>query len=252
MKIIKNIVPVVKIIGTLKPQKKIFKKIHQAIEKNDPELERKYILESTSTWGDDIMTLLGSEIHVYGKENLPEEGPVVFMGNHQGYADIFTYCAVLDKFQFGFVAKEELGNLPFFGKQIHEIRSVFINRDSARGSMNAIVEGIKLIEQGYSLAIYPEGTRSKGGEPKPFMKGAIKLATKPGVPIVPISLEGTYKMLEQDGYFHGADVYIKIHEPVPTAGISRKEEKELMPRIESIVMSGVEELKAIAAEIESK
>lgn len=246
MKLFANFFPIMKIIGTLKPIKQNFRDMQAARDLGDNELERERILETTSYWGADIMNRLGSDIHVYGEENIPDEGPVVLMGNHQGYADIFTYCAVFTKFQFGFVAKRELAELPFFGDKIKAIRSVFINRDTARSSMEAINDGIKLIEQGFSLAIFPEGTRSKGGEPKPFMKGSVKLATKPGVPIVPVSIEGTYKMLEQDGYFHGDDIYIKIHPPIPTAGISRKEEKELIPNIEKTVMDGVEELKKLS------
>lgn len=245
MKIIANIAPVFKILGTLSPQKQNIKAIRRAREAGDQKKERECILRATSSWGQDIMKRLGANIHVYGEDNIPDCGPVVMMGNHQGYADIFTYFAVFNKYQFAFVAKEELGSLPFFGKFITETRSVFINRDSARGQLNAINDGVKLIGQGYSLVIFPEGTRSKGGAPRSFSRGSMKLATKPGVPIVPVSIEGTYKMLERDGYFHGDDVYIKIHEPIDTAGIDRKSEKELAKYVERIVMDGVEDLKAI-------
>lgn len=247
MKIFANISPVVKILGTLGPQKQNIKDIRVARESGDQEAERAAILHATSSWGRDIMNRLGANIHIYGEENIPKHGPVVMMGNHQGYADIFTYFAVFNKYQFAFVAKEELGGLPFFGKFITETRSVFINRDSARGQLNAINDGIKLIEQGYSLVIFPEGTRSKGGAPRSFSRGSMKLATKPGVPIIPVSIEGTYKMLERDGYFHGDDVYIKIHEPIDTKGIDRKSEKELAKYVEKIVMDGVEDLKRIEA-----
>lgn len=248
MKIFANIGPVMKFLGSLRSQKANVRAIRDARAAGDPEEERRCILRATSSWGRDIMDRLGSEIHAYGGENIPETGPVVMVGNHQGYADIFTYFAVFDKYQFAFVAKQELSKLPFFGKFITEIRSVLIDRDNSRGQLNAITEGIELIEQGYSLVIFPEGTRSFGGDPHPFMRGSLKLATKPGVPIVPVSIEGTYNMMEKDGYFHGADVYIKIHEPVPTAGLSRKEEKELAARLEKQILDGVDELRAIAAE----
>ena len=247
MKIIANVKPVIQFLFSLRPQKVHMKAIRAARASGDLEEERRCILNATSSWGTDIMRRLGSRIHVYGEENIPEEGPVVMVGNHQGYADIFTYFAVFHKYQFAFVAKQELSKLPFFGKFITEIRSVLIDRDNKRGQLDAITEGIELIEQGFSLVIFPEGTRSLGGDPHPFMRGSLKLATKPGVPIVPVSIEGTYKMMEQDGYFHGADVYIKIHEPIPTAGISRKEEKELAAHLEKLILDGVEELRQIEA-----
>lgn len=87
-----------------------------------------------------------------------------------------------------------------------------------------------------------------GKAPREFQRGSLKLATKPGVPIVPVSIHGTYKMYEQDGYFHGADVYIKIHPPIPTAGLSRKEEKELNTQVEKIIVDGVYELAELAGD----
>ena len=122
------------------------------------------------------------------------------------------------------------------------IRSVFIERDDPRASLEAIKNGIELIEQGFSLVIYPEGTRSKGPVPGPFMKGSLKLATKPGVPIIPVSMNGTYKMFEQTGIISPATIRIIVHEPIPTAGITRQEERELNDRVEKIVKDGVREL----------
>ena len=80
------------------------------------------------------------------------------------------------------------------------------------------------------------------------MKGAIKLATKPGVPIVPVALNGTYHMLEETGVVSPARVDVKIYPAIPTAGISRKEEKELGDQIENMIRTGVEELYALQSE----
>ena len=164
------------------------------------------------------------------------------VGNHQGYADIFAYCAAFRKFQFAFVAKEELASIPLYGEWIRRIRSVFIKRNEPRASLKAISEGIEYIENGFSLVIFPEGTRSKGPVPGPFQKGALKLATKPGVPIVPISLNGSYKMFEEKGYLKGAQIDIIVHEPIETKDITRQEEKELAERVEKIITDGIREL----------
>ena len=74
------------------------------------------------------------------------------------------------------------------------------------------------------------------------MKGSIKLATKPGVPIVPVSMNGTYKMFEETGIISPTLIRIIVHEPIPTKGISRQEEKELNDRVEKIVVEGVQKL----------
>ena len=231
MKIIPNIPAAAKLVYCLRYFNKYKKQIDAAKASGDTEKERELILAATSTWGPMVIDMFGSELIVEGLENLPEQGPVVIVGNHQGYADIVAYFAAFQKFQFGFVAKKELGKIPLYGEWMPRVRSVFIERNDPRASLEAIKRGVELIEQGFSLVIYPEGTRSKGPECGPFMKGSLKLATKPGVPIVPVSMHGTYKMYEQTGVMRGARIRIIVHEPIPTAGMSRKEEKDLNEHI---------------------
>lgn len=242
MKIIPNIPGFAKLVYCLRYFNKYKGKIEAAKAAGNAEEERRYILEATSTWGPMIMDMFGSTVEVEGLDNLPESGPVVIVGNHQGYSDIAAYFAAFQKFQFGFVAKQELAKIPLYGQWMPRIRSVFIERDDPRASLEAIKRGIELLEQGFSLVIFPEGTRSKGPVPGPFMKGSLKLATKPGVPIVPVSMHGTYKMYEETGVIRAAHIRIIVHEPIPTKGLSRQEEKELNDRIEKIVTDGVQRL----------
>ena len=241
MKIISNIPQAAKAIYALKWFSRNDKAIKAARAKGDFEEERKWILKSTSDWGKNLCRLLGITYEVEGYENIPDEGPVVFMGNHQGYADILVLCAVLDKFQFGFVAKEELGKIPKYGDAILGIRSVLMNRGDARDSVKSILEGIQYIKDGFSLCIFPEGTRSKGGPMIEFHKGSFKLATKPQVPIIPITINGSYKVFEESGVIRPANIRITIHPAVPTAGLSREEQNRLSEKVEAIVRSALEE-----------
>lgn len=242
MKIIPNIPGFAKLVYCLKYFNPYRKKIEAAKAAGDFEKERELILAATSTWGPMVMDMFKCRVEVDGLDNLPEEGPVVIIGNHQGYADIAAYFAAFRKFQFGFVAKRELAKIPLYGSWMPRIRSVFIERDDPRASLEAIKAGVALLEQGFSLVIFPEGTRSKGPVCGPFMKGSIKLATKPGVPIVPVSMNGTYKMFEETGIISPTLIRIIVHEPIPTKGISRQEEKELNDRVEKIVVEGVQKL----------
>lgn len=245
MKIFANIPGAYKLIHCLKYLRPYKGAIEKAKAEGDTELERKYILAATSKWGGIVMDMFGSKVNIRGLENLPEKGPVVFVGNHQGYADIFAYCAAFTKFQFAFVAKDDLAKIPLYGEWIRRIRSVFIERNDPRASLKAINQGVEYIEQGFSLVIFPEGTRSKGSKPGEFKKGALKLATKPGVPIIPVSLNGSYKMFEEEGYLKGAQIDILVHEPIETKGMSRKEEKEITEKVEQIIVGGLKELGAI-------
>lgn len=242
MKILANIPGAFKLVRCLKYFKPYEKEIDAARAAGDAEKEREYILKATALWGSKVMEMFGSSVNVRGLENLPDKGPVVFVGNHQGYADIFAYFAAFTKFQFGFVAKEDLGRLPFYGKWIGKIRSVFIERGDHRSSLKAINKGIEYIEQGFSLVIFPEGTRSKGPVPGPFQRGALKLATKPQVPIIPVSLNGSYRMFEEEGCLKGAEIDIIVHKPIETKGISKAEEKALGEKVEKLIKDGVKEL----------
>lgn len=241
MKIISNIPQGAKAIYALKWFTRNRKNIYAARAKEDFAEERKWILKSTSDWGKNLCRLLGITYEVEGFENIPDEGPVVFMSNHQGYADILVLCAVLDKFQFGYVAKQELGKIPKYGQAIIDIRSVLMNRGDARESVKSILEGIDLIKKGFSLCIFPEGTRSKGGPMIEFHKGSFKLATKPKVPIIPITINGSYKVFEEKGVIRPANVKITIHPAVPTAGLDREETNRLPEKVEAIVRSALEE-----------
>ena len=167
-------------------------------------------------------------------EYLPKSGPVVYVSNHQSYADIIVHCAVLDTVQFGFIAKQNLADIPLYGQCIKDIRSVMMNRDDARESLKAIMEAIDLIKKGFSILIFPEGTRSKGHEMAHFKRGSLRLATKPGVPVIPITIDGTYKVYEESGVISPAKVRYIIHPPIETAGMDRKEAADLAERTEEI------------------
>lgn len=242
MKIIANIPGLIKLANCLKYLNQYKKEIEAAKAAGDFEKERESILKASSHWGSMVFEMFDSKLNVTGLENVPDKGPVVFVGNHQGYADIVAYCAAFQKFQFGFVAKDDLGKVPLYGKWIKRIRSVFIERDDPRASLKAINEGIKYVEQGFSMVIFPEGTRSKGPEPGEFKKGSLKLATKPQVPIIPVSLDGSYKFFEETGRITPTEINILVHPPIETKNLDRKEEKALHEKVEKIVLGGVREL----------
>ena len=121
----------------------------------------------------------------------------------------------------------------------------FSEREDPRASLRAIAKGIDYIEHGFSILVFPEGTRARGGDMHEFKKGSLKLATKPGVPIVPISINGTYEVLEKDGYLHSAPIDVMVHPAIETKGLSRKEDKELTDKVYDIVRGGLMELKAM-------
>lgn len=236
MKIFANIGMALWAFGSLRPIADNAKNIDRYRAEGNTEAEKKEILQAEKTWSTMICKKYGIDIKVTGGENLPPD-PVVYVSNHQGYCDIIAFLAAIPGRSVGFVAKEELFRIPIYGKWIGRVRSVFIPRDSARGSLRAIDEAIKNINEGFSMVIFPEGTRSLGGEMGEFKKGSLRLATKPGVPIVPVTINGSYEAFEAEGRLRSALIEFHIHEAIETKDLSRSEANDLPAKVEKIVRS---------------
>ena len=152
----------------------------------------------TRTISQKLIKLSDSTVNVHGLENIPE-GPVLFVSNHQSNMDIAIICGFIDKPK-GFIAKKELKKLPLINKWITLAGSIYLDRENPRKSMEGILEGIKTLKNGHSLVVFPEGTRSRGDKMGEFKSGSFKLATKSKVPIVPLTIDGTYRVMEATKY----------------------------------------------------
>lgn len=186
----------------------------------------------------------GLNIIVEGQENLPEKGPFMIYANHQGFADIFAIVIALPNHQIGFIAKDEWRKWRPIARAIENTKSVFLVRNNPREAVKVVSTAKELMDKGYNMAIFPEGTRSRGSEMSEFKPGAYKFAQKANVPIIPLSLEGSYKAFEEHGSFKKADIYVKIHPAVHIENMDKKEQKEAFAQIEQTVRDGLAELRA--------
>lgn len=161
---------------------------------------------------------------VEGLEKLDMNKNYVFMGNHQSYVDIFLLLAVLDK-NFLFMAKEELFKIPFFGFAIKSIGLIPINRGESRDALKSLFEAAKKIQEGYSVLLFPEGTRSNASEMLPFKRGAFTLAVRTGHEIAPFILEGTGDALPAKSFTVNPFKKVKVRfmEPMSPEGMKDRE-----------------------------
>lgn len=211
------------------------KRIENAAKAEDKEEERKAIYEACQFWSNKMVKYLNLEINVVNPENLPKEGPVVYVANHQSYGDILAFLNVANH-QVGFIAKDALEKVPVFSDWTLRIRSLFIKRGDARTSLGTINEGAKMVKDGYSLVIFPEGTRSQSDKMAKFKPGALKLATKARAVVVPVTLKGGYKIFEETGVIKkGCKMDFIVHEPINTAELDRTELAELGARVEDVI-----------------
>lgn len=239
MKLFNNIFGLGYIALTLTTLKEHKRKIEQYRREGRKEEERQVIADACHYWSEKIIDHYNTQIDIVNPENLPEEGPAVYVSNHQSYADILTMLNII-KHQAGFIAKEELHKIPVFSKWILRIRSLFIIRGDTRESLKTISEGVDMIKDGYSLVIFPEGTRSRGKAMADFKPGSLKLATKAKATIVPVTINGSYKMYEETGRItKNARIEVIVHEPVNTADMDRKELAGLSDKLEETIRKAV-------------
>lgn len=191
-------------------------------------------------WGLGVTGHYKIKINVSGLEKIPTE-PVLFVSNHQSFADIPIFVAAIDR-QIGFIAKYELSKIPLFGDWIKAVRSVFIHRGAGRESLKAIEEAIVLLNKGYTLGVFAEGTRSRGPNTQEFKKGSLKLAVKAGVKVVPVAINGSYVSFEKNGYPTPCTVEFVVMDPIDTTNLSRQEGSNLAETVETIIRAKLDEL----------
>lgn len=167
-----------------------------------------------------------------GLENIPDE-PVVFMGNHQSYFDIYvTVNALIQKLQsrhLTLIGKKEILKMPIIGRLGTEMDVLYLDRDNAREGLKTILEAIRRVkEEQHDVLIYPEGTRSKSRTMNEFHKGSFKISQKAGVPIVPMVVNDAYKVFEET-YRVKPDVpvHLKFLPPINLKDLTPDEEKNI-------------------------
>lgn len=187
--------------------------------------ERRLVDVCVRLWCRMRLVLAGVKVTVTGRENIPAGRAVMFTPNHQGNFDIPVMLTSLDK-PHGLLAKIETKKIPLVRTWMRLLGCVFVDRADTRSALHSLTECTRRLEEGESLIVFPEGTRSKGGPMGEFKQGAFRMACKAGVPVVPVAIEGTYRVMEQNGgLIRPAHVRVQILPPIETKGLSRAEQK---------------------------
>lgn len=194
-------------------------------------------------WARSIMALSGVRLEVKGLENVPKGQPVLFLSNHQGAFDIPAIQSVLPV-QFRWVAKKSLFKVPFVGWSMRLAGYISIDRENPADALKSMEEAAWKMDRGASVVIFPEGTRSETGELLPFKRGAFMLARKCGRPIVPVAIDGTFRIMKKGGYLvNPAHVTISIGKPIDIGSSDEKELRNKTKRqIEAMFNTGTRKL----------
>ncbi len=194
-------------------------------------------------WATRILKSAGVQTHITGNTNSLDE-PVLYISNHEGNFDIPVLINHLPQ-PFGFISKKEVENIPFLKPWMEEMNCIYLDRSNRRASLQMIKDGINKLKEQHSLLIFPEGSRSKGGEMQEFKAGSFKLAKSAKVKIVPIAIYGTSNIMEaQDSKkIVPGDVYVHILDPIDPSIFEDKTMQEVSQYVQGEISNTVQSLK---------
>ncbi len=156
-------------------------------------------------------------VRVDGREHAPRGRSNVFLVNHQGDFDILALYGFLGR-QFRWVIKQELRRVPFLGWGCAAIGHIFVDRSNPRAAIASLEAAKPQLAGGVSVLFFPEGTRSPDGRLLPFKKGGFQMARQLELPIVPVSISGSARILPKGCIFpRPGTIRIRLHAPIPAS-----------------------------------
>lgn len=172
---------------------------------------------SLSLFSETASALVGLDLDITGEAHLWEQRPAVFIFNHQSKADVLVVLQLLRKDLAG-VGKKEIRNIPIVGQVMELGGTVLIDRKNAKSAIAAMQPLVDvMLEEGKSVVLAPEGTRSVSTKLLPFKKGAFHIAMQAGVPIVPIVIHNSLDMAPKGQFvFRPATVKVDVLPPIST------------------------------------
>jgi len=191
-------------------------------------------------WGRSCLFLAGLKIDIRGAENIPFDTPAIYVSNHQSNFDVPIIYSGLP-ITFNWLAKKELFQIPLFGHAMKRSGCIRIDRSNRRTTMHSIIAAAQQIKEGASVIIFPEGTRSPDGRLQEFKKGALLIAAKAQVPIVPIAIHGSYQILPKDRWrIVSGKLKLEILSPISTSGLKTSDIGQLTEKIHDMIETSLQ------------
>jgi 1-acyl-sn-glycerol-3-phosphate acyltransferase len=166
-------------------------------------------------WSRILMWAGGATLEVLGSQNIDPARPTIYVCNHQSTLDAPVLFMALWPVKFRYVSKHTLKYVPVMGWYLILARYIFINRSNKRAAVASLDEAGRRIRGGTSIVVFPEGTRSDDGSILPFKKGPFAVAVKAQVPICPVTIEGSGKVMPKNSWnITPGPVRVKIGSPI--------------------------------------
>lgn len=166
-------------------------------------------------WSRAMCFFFGVRVKVENRHLIDRKSAYVFVANHQGAYDIFSIYGYLGH-NFKWMMRKGLHNFPLVGWACHMAGHIMVDNHSAHGIVKTMSDAKKRLQKDMSIVVFPEGRRTDDGRIQPFKHGAFRLAKEFELPIVPITINGSYKVMSRT-MFHvdPGKITLTIHEPIP-------------------------------------
>lgn len=203
-------------------------------------------------WAVGNLWVCGVKVRASGQDRLDPRRAYLFMSNHQSQFDILALTAVLKGFQIRWVAKQELRKVPVLGLCMRLTQQVLVDRQSRTQAVVVIRQVKKLLDAGISVIFFPEGTRSRDGQLLPFKPGGFAVAVEVGVPVVPVTINGSRAVLPSGEWkVRSGTIEILFGEPIHVATHLPKKvaREELLKQVWRIISATYQPERAGAAPV---
>jgi 1-acyl-sn-glycerol-3-phosphate acyltransferase len=196
---------------------------------------------SGATWSKISLKVCGVSVRVRGMENINQAESYIYVTNHASLFDIPSIMATLPQVRIMF--KKELSYIPVWGWSLRWGHHIMVDRAKGSDALKSLDRAAKAMRTGGSVILFAEGTRSPDGKMLPFKRGAFSLAAKSEVPIVPITINGSFKILPKHSLnINPSTIELVIEKPIQTRGIlTREEEIALMNQVRKIISGNYKE-----------
>jgi 1-acyl-sn-glycerol-3-phosphate acyltransferase len=191
-------------------------------------------------WSYWVLKAAGVKVVVRNPERVSRTESRVYVSNHVSWFEIFALATVVDRYRF--VAKKEIQRVPLFGKAAGEVAAIYIERNNRKAAFSAYEEAAERIKGGLNVVVFPEGTRGRTYELRPFKKGPFVLAIAAQVPIVPLISWGSREVQAKGEIaIHSGTIELTFLEPVETKGMTYEDRDALVEIVWNRIAAALEE-----------
>ena len=185
------------------------------------------------------LRLAGVRMRVIDLEYAFQQPTALFVANHVSNIEPPALFAVLPR--IAVILKKELARIPLLGYVMGLGGFIYVDRKARGSRKRAMTEGVKTLRGGIGLMIFPEGTRSPDGRLLPFHPGPFSMAMEAGVPVVPVTVHGTEKLMPKGSLaVRPGRMALVFHPPIATKGLREEDRQELIARVRRTMEAAID------------